>query len=256
MRNEKYKVAIIDDDSVCIDNLHRSIGDYSELSVVGSTQSTIIGKELIVQQRPNLLFLDVEMPKQSGIELINEISDHVDWSMQVVFYTAYDKYLLEALRASAFDYLLKPYQDADFNLVVTRFLTHLSTEKIQNTFRNNLKQLFPSDNPFMIPTSTGYKMLRKEEIGYFEYQKEKKQWVVISTNLSRLDMKFGTVAEDILKHSDKFVQISQRHIINTDYLSTITGKDCLLFPPFNHELLLHVSRNYLAALLEKFETFF
>ena len=45
MRNEKYKVAIIDDDSVCIDNLHRSIGDYSELSVVGSTQSTIIGNK-------------------------------------------------------------------------------------------------------------------------------------------------------------------------------------------------------------------
>lgn len=256
MENKKYKVAIIDDESVCIENLHQSIAGYSELKLVGSVQLPAIGKELILKQKPDLLFLDVEMPRQSGLELLNEIRDQINWTMHVIFYTAYDKYLLEALRASAFDYLLKPYKHSDFNNVIDRFLTHLSLEKSKNTFQDSLLQLFPSDCPFMVPTATGYKMLRKEQIGYFEYQKEKKQWTVISVDLNRLDMKYNTLADDILKHSAKFVQISQRHIINIDYLSSIVGKDCHLFPPFNHESLLHISRNYLTALLDKFETAF
>jgi len=256
MKNKKYKVAIIDDESVCIENLHRSIADYPELSLVGSVQSPSVGKELILNQRPDLLFLDVEMPVQTGIELLNEIRDQVNWSMQVIFYTAYEKYLLEALRASAFDYLLKPYQHTDFNDVINRFLTHLTIEKSKNTFRESLIQLFPSDYPFMVPTSTGYKMMRNEHIGYFEYQKEKKQWTIISTDLCRLNMKCDTVTDDLLKHSVKYIQISERHIINIDYLSSIVGKDCHLFPPFNRELLLHISRNYMKPLLDKFETVF
>jgi two-component system LytT family response regulator len=254
MKDNKYTVAIIDDETICINNFQSSIAEYSEFEVVGSAQSPIQGKELIMRQQPDLLFLDVEMPKQTGFDLLNEISDQVNWPMRVVFYTAYEKYLLEAIRASAFDYLLKPYQNNEFTTVINRFLNQRNTEKTQHSFRDTLLQLFPTDRPFMIPTTNGYKMLRKEQIGYFEYQKERKQWIVVLSDMSNLELKYDTHADNILNHTSAFVQISKRHIINIDYLSSIEGKDCILFPPFDRDSRLYVSRNYLKSIQERFET--
>ena len=58
---------------------------------------------------PDLLFLDVELPDTLGLNLLSEIREDILWDMKVVFYTSYDKYLLQALRESAFDFLLKPF---------------------------------------------------------------------------------------------------------------------------------------------------
>jgi len=252
--NNKYKVAIIDDDPVCIQNLQNSISHFPFLEIVGSVQSPLSGKDLIIQKRPDLLFLDVEMPQMTGIELINDICDQVNWSMQVIFYTAYEKYLLEALRSSAFDYLLKPYQSPDFNLIINRFQNQLTFEKTKSNFRETVMNLFPSNSPFMIPTVAGFKMLRKEQVGYFEYQKEKDQWIVILNDQSQIELRRGTLAKEILNHTSSFFQISQRHIINIEYLTSIEKNDCHLFPPFSQATNLYISHNFLKDIKVKFET--
>jgi len=252
--NNTYKVAIIDDDPTCIENLHQSISQFPFLEIVGSVQSPILGKDLIMQKRPDLLFIDVEMPRITGIQLINEICDQVNWSMQVIFYTAYEKYLLEALRASAFDYLLKPYQSADFNVIINRFQSQLTIEKTKSSFRDTVLNLFPSNSPFMIPTVSGFKMLRKEQVGYFEYQKEKNQWIVVLNDQSHLELKPGTLTSEILNHTSSFIQISQRHIINIEYLTSIEKNDCHLFPPFSQAKHLYISYNFLKDIQIKFET--
>ena len=70
------------------------------------------GKKLIAKVQPDLLFLDVELPDMTGMELLQEIRDSVSWNMRIVFYTAYDKYMIQAIREAAFDYLLKPFRRA------------------------------------------------------------------------------------------------------------------------------------------------
>lgn len=252
--NNRYKVVIIDDDPICIKNLQHSISQFPFLELVGSVQSPVLGKDLILQKRPDLLFLDVEMPQITGVELINQICDQVNWTMQVIFYTAYEKYLLEALRVSAFDYLLKPYQSTDFNSIINRFQNQLTFEKTQNNFRETVLNLFPSNSPFMIPTVTGFKMLRKEQIGYFEFQKEKNLWIVDLSDQSQLELRRGTQASEILNHTSSFIQISQRHIINIEYLTSIEKNDCHLFPPFSHAKHLYISHNFLKEIQLKFET--
>ena len=68
-----------------------------------------LGKRHILKYQPDLVFLDVELPDMSGFDLLDDIRDDILPNLRVVFYTVYDKYILDALRASAFDYLLKPY---------------------------------------------------------------------------------------------------------------------------------------------------
>ena len=253
MKNNKYTVVIIDDEALCIENLKQSLADYSEILIVGTAKSTDKGKTLILEQRPDLVFLDVELSGQSGLELLDDLNEEITWPMQVVFYTAFDKYMLEALRVSAFDYLLKPFETDELRLVLSRFFNKAHTIQAKNSFQTSMSQMNKTTRIYLIATITGFQKLRLDQIGYFEYQKDKKQWIVVLTDHSRLQLKRNTKAEDIINYSSSFIQINQNHIINLDYLSNIDDKICKLFPPFHKEDSLVISRTYLKTLQEKYE---
>lgn len=254
MQDCKYTVVIIDDETICIDNIRRSATNFPEMKIVGTAQTPAAGKKLMLELRPDLLFLDVEMPGQTGLELLCELSDRITWPMQVVFHTAYEKYLLDALRVSAFDFLLKPYQESEFQLVMDRFFKAAAKKNTHTVFEDAISHLLPTNCTFLIPTITGYQMLRIEQIGYFEYQKLKKQWTVVLSDQSKLQLKRNTTAENILNYSVRFTQISQHHIINFDYLCSIENKNCHLLPPFEQVKSLDISRSFLKMLQDKFAT--
>jgi two-component system LytT family response regulator len=253
MKNNKYTVVIIDDEAICTNNLLRSLSEYSELFIVGTAQTSDKGKALILKQRPDLIFLDVELPKQSGLELLTEIREEITWPLQVIFYTAYEKYLLEALRISAFDFLLKPYEQEEIQLVLNRFFKQGIKEQTTGSFQNSIVQLNQANHMFLIATITGFQKLRLDQIGYFEYIKEKKQWLVVLNDQSHLQLKRNTKAEDILNYALSFIQINQKHIINLDYLSNIDDKICRLYPPFHKEDSFVISRTFLKALQDRYE---
>lgn len=250
---DKFSAIIIDDEVIGISNLCTSLESIGKIAIEGTAQTANKGKELILERRPDLLFLDVEMPDMSGLELLRELKDAINWPMQVVFYTAYDKYLLNALRESAFDFLLKPYTNSEFLLVINRFLTHMKSEGKEASLLESLSNLFPRDHSyFLIATIRGYKALREEDIGYFQYIKEKKHWYVMLQNQSCIQLKRNTSAEDILKLSSSFTQISQQYIINIAYLGMIEGKKCIMQPPFEKIDKLIISRNFFNSVQDRF----
>jgi two-component system LytT family response regulator len=253
MKNNNYTVVIIDDETLCIDTLCHSLNEYPEILIVGTAKTSLKGRDLILVQRPDLVFLDVELSGQSGLELLDDLNEEITWPMQVVFYTAFDKYLLEALRVSAFDYLLKPFEQEEISLVLSRFFNQVLTLQAKSSFQTSMYQMNKSTRIYLIATITGFQKLRLDQIGYFEYQKDKKQWIVVLTDHSRLQLKRNTKAEDIINYSSSFIQINQNHIINLDYLSNIDDKICKLFPPFHKEDSLVISRTYLKTLQEKYE---
>ena len=119
---DKYKVAIVDDDEVALENLSFELGKDARFSLKGTARNGKQGKKLIAKVQPDLLFLDVEMPDMTGMELLQEIRGSVSWNMRIVFYTAYDKYMVQAIREAAFDYLLKPFEEQEFRDILARFV--------------------------------------------------------------------------------------------------------------------------------------
>lgn len=248
-----FEVAIVDDEEICATNLCTSLGRFDKVKVVGMAKTPKSGIDLILDKQPDLLFLDVELPGKTGLQLLSDIRGQIDWNMQVVFYTAYEKYLLQALRESAFDYLLKPYSPDEFNIVMNRFFDYTGKVKSKDNFTTSLARLLPENRSFMIATITGFQTLRPDEIGYFEYNKAKKHWYVFLQNNNCLQLKRNTSAETILSYASTFAQINQQQIINIKYLSFIDGKQCLLFPPFDVEKDLVISRSFLKGIQEKFD---
>lgn len=252
MKKIEYKVVIVDDEDICIENIRQSLKEFPELEVVGIAGTSENGKKLILEKQPDILFLDVEMPDKTGIELMHELQDRINWNMQVVFYTAYNKYLIEALRASAFDFLLKPYNKEEFDGIISRFYNQTKKEIQSDYLKSLLAATFPSNQTFMLTTVKGFQFLKAENILFFEYNRLKKNWTVELSDKKQVQLKRGTTAEDIQNYSVTFVQISQCHIINIEYLSIIHDNYCILFPP--HDLHpLKISRTFLRQVQDKFE---
>lgn len=243
MKKEKYSVVIIDDENLCINNLCKSLQQREQFEVIGTERKPEIGKKLIMNVHPDLLFIDVEMPGMSGLDLVRSIKDEVDWDMQVVFYTAFDKYLLEALRTSAFDYLLKPYKEEELQTVLDRFIEYTTSQDKKESFDEQVSKLYSTKNiRFLVTTVRGYQMIAIEEVGYFEYNALKRLWRVVLRNKS-INIKRGTTSADLLKLSDNFIQVNQHQIINTNFLDTIENKKCILLPPFEGKEFI-ISRKY------------
>lgn len=100
----------------------------------------------------------------TGMELLEDIRDDVSWNMRVVFYTAYDKYMIQAIRESAFDYLLKPFEEQELKDILARFVKQAEArQKAALPMRMPLN----SGQTFIVFTPTNdMRALRSAEIGF------------------------------------------------------------------------------------------
>lgn len=136
------RAIIIDDEPLAIESLALILKKKcsNDVQVLATCNSPHLGKALIIEHHPDLVFLDVEMPGMSGLDLVRSFSN---LAFHVVFVTAYDAYAIEALRLSAIDYLLKPVETEEIQNVVTKIKTAIS--KNENHISNqiqNLEKLF------------------------------------------------------------------------------------------------------------------
>jgi two-component system LytT family response regulator len=100
------KAIIVDDEPYCCDTLSILLERYCpQVEVVGKFYSAAEALESIRQQPPHLLFLDIEMPRMNGFEMLEKVGDV---NFDLIFTTSYDQYAIKAIRHSALDYLLKP----------------------------------------------------------------------------------------------------------------------------------------------------
>lgn len=247
---DKYKVIIVDDDDVALESLSFELGKDARFSLEKTARNGKQGKKAIIKTRPDLLFLDVEMPDITGMELLQEIRDDISWNMRVVFYTAYDKYMIQAIRESAFDYLLKPFEEQELKDILARFVKQAEMGQ-----KATLPMGMPlhSGQTFIVFTPTNdMRALRSTEVGFFRYCSDRRQWEVVLNDQPPLVLRRGMTAEQITQYSPCFVQIHQSYIINIDYLMIIKDSKCLLYPPFDKITELLVSRKYKKELQDRY----
>lgn len=247
---DRFKVAIVDDDELSLDNLKFGLQKYDILHLEGTARNGASGKKLITKVHPDLLFLDVELPDMRGMDLLDSIRESLTWNMKVVFYTAYNKYMMSAIRQSAFDYLLKPFEEEELDLIISRFAERIELERKVASFSGGPAS---SAQTFMVFTPTNdMRALRPAEIGYFRYCSERKQWEAVLSGQAPLPLKKSTTAEQIIKYAPCFVQIHQSFIINIDYLMIIKDGKCVLYPPFDNITELIVSKKFKKELQDRY----
>ena len=139
----KLRAVIVDDEPNNIGNLSILLGRHCpEVEITGQAENADDAKQLILEQDPDLVFLDIQMPGKSGFDLLRELNDH---SFEIVFITAYDKYGIQAVKFAAIDYLLKPINVEELKAAMKKVVGRAST-KHNNLQLENLLHLLNERN--------------------------------------------------------------------------------------------------------------
>ena len=115
------KVLIIDDEAPARDLLRHYLLTYPEIEIAGEADNGFTAIKMIREQKPQLIFLDVQMPKLTGFEMLELIDD----PPSIIFSTAFDQYAIRAFEMTAVDYLLKPYSKERFDVAMQKALNKI-----------------------------------------------------------------------------------------------------------------------------------
>ncbi len=134
----KLRVLIVDDEALARSRVRKMLTTEPDVEVIGEAGNGPDAIAFIQQHRPDLAFLDVQMPEVSGFDVLRAISPE-QWPA-VIFVTAHDQHALEAFEVHALDYLLKPFKEARFREALQRAREHLQTRHTA-TLNQNLQAL-------------------------------------------------------------------------------------------------------------------
>jgi two-component system LytT family response regulator len=158
------KAILIDDEIHCLDTLSMLLADYCpEVEIQDKCWSAKKGLEAIQKQKPDILFLDIEMPSMNGFELLEQIGEI---GFCVVFTTSYDQYAIKAIRFSALDYLLKPVDPKELIISVRKAATQ-KTGPAPEQFSMLLDQIKSKSSGFLkiaVPTTNGLELIPADQI--------------------------------------------------------------------------------------------
>lgn len=210
------KVVIIDDELDAVKFIQGIISEYCpNLDVVGTAHSARDGVAIINQTRPDLVFLDVQMPHGTGFDLLSGFQEK---TFDVIFITAYNHYAIQAIKFSAVDYILKPVNINEFIDAVNKVEQKRSSQEYRNLNYNNLLENLraPVPSKLAIPTSDGIEYLNTSEIIRIEadrsyswfYLTDKKKYLV-SRNLKE----YQELLQDL-----NFFRPHNSHLINMIYV--------------------------------------
>lgn len=272
---DKIKVVIVDDEPQSILRLENDLAALEDFEVIATSSSAMSAKTLVMSMQPDVLFIDVEMPGQTGFEVLQSLRDEMPMNLIVVFYSAFNKYMIDALRASAFDFLLKPYQQEELELVVGRIRQKMeggdgsssssfsssssssssseSHQDPQNLLGVN-GLLGTSGKRLAIQSISGLLMVKPDEVFCCTFDEDTRLWHLRLANGQIHKLKKQTTAKSVLSLSPSLAQVRQDCIINLDYLISIENYTlrCIFSPPFDQENIT-VSRRCYKAVKEKLE---
>lgn len=221
---KKLKTLIVDDEQNAVDFINSVIGDHCpELEVIGKAYNVTEGVKKIQELKPDLVFLDVEMPNGTGFDLLSHFPEK---EFDVVFITAFNHYAIKAIKFSAVDYILKPLNIGEFIEAVKKVLQKRSGSSFQGNenfkiLMENLKSPVPSR--LAIPTAEGMEYLNPKEIMRIEADRSY-SWFFLIGNRKILVSKNLKEFQDLL--SDRyFFRSHNSHLINLKYVRKFVRKE-------------------------------
>ncbi len=212
------KVIIIDDEPLARSIVKEYLMAYPDMQVVQECGDGFEGVKAIAAMQPDLVFLDIQMPKINGFEML----ELVESPPSVIFTTAFDEYAMQAFETNAIDYLLKPFNQDRFDKAILKWRSRSTkNEGLTPMFSESLKQPEESTR-VVVKSGNAIKILPLQEILYIEAYDD---YVKIHTkdgfHLKKKTMNFFEKAFD----PKQFVRVHRSYIISLSQLTKIEMKE-------------------------------
>lgn len=225
MNQNFNKAIIIDDEPEAIKHLEFQLADFKNIEVVATITDPRLALAKIIRHAPQIIFLDIQMPHLNGFDVINMVkASHLNPC--IIFVTAFDIYAIKAVKAGAFDYLLKPVDKSELKVAIDNAHNHLQANDLNHRIEL-LEESLKSNRKIRFNTRSAYILLHPSEIFYIEADANYSEIFLSDLKREVISMNLGTVMKILPK---QFFRISRSIIINTDYLVKVSGvnKSCLL----------------------------
>lgn len=215
------RVVIVDDEDHCVKTLEWELQVCSPAcEIIGTFTDSIEASSKIRGLAPDILFLDIEMPKLNGFELLNVLGDLTDTGTKIIFTTAYSEYAVKAFNYSAAYYLLKPIDNEELQIAIKKATntTHAPAES------GSLKLLFSNLNAhaqgqpmrISLPSADGWELVEVNSIircmsdgSYTDVMLTSGRVITVSRNIKQLEESLPT---------DLFCRVHNRHLVNISHI--------------------------------------
>jgi two-component system, LytTR family, response regulator len=207
MKN-KLRAILVDDERLARNDLRSMLSEYKNIEIVGEADSVHNAVELFNQEDPDLLFLDIQMPGESGFDILEKI----DLRARIIFVTAFDEYAIRAFEVNAVDYLLKPVNPERLRTAIER----LSREDILPPDKSRILEY---NDTMLLTINSHLKFLRVNSIVFIQAAGDYSEVVSI-------DNKKGLVQKSMIEWERRlpekyFCRIHRSTIVNIEYISKI-----------------------------------
>lgn len=209
------KAIIIDDEPLARSVVKEYLQDHKEIEVLQECNDGFEGVKAIMQQKPHLIFLDIQMPKINGFEMLELLEE----KPSVIFATAFDEYAIKAFETHAVDYLLKPFTKERFDKALEKFFNQAPVlKKNTEALLQSSTQLPSQSERIVVKTAGKIKIIPIPEILYLEAADD---YVKIHTKDGAF-LKNKTMAffEEALPN-DQFVRTHRSYIVNVQEITRI-----------------------------------
>jgi two-component system, LytTR family, response regulator len=203
------RALIIEDEPLALQTLADFAKEFAWLEIIGTASDGLTAVRLIDELKPQLIFLDVQIPEISGLEVLRRIK----YQPFIVFTTAFDDYAMTAFEFEAIDYLQKPFGLERFRQTVERVERRIKTISNEMIKPNSepITRIFVRDKRGLIPLAVDEIMWLKADDDYtIIYTKAGKY--LVGTNLKDFSAKFN---------ADKFLRVHRSAVVNLDHIERI-----------------------------------
>ena len=209
------RAILIDDDQSNLSALSEKLLKHCpQVEVIGLCDNGEEGIKAIESEKPDVVFLDIEMPVMNGFVMLQQLKYR---NFELIFVTAYDHYAIKAIRYSALDYLVKPVEIDDLKAAITKAEANKNSRNSQLQMELLLEHLNNKQpKRITIPTSDGLRFINVEDIVYLEASNNYTN-IYLSTSQKLLVSRTLKDFEDILP-SETFLRIHHSTIINKFYV--------------------------------------
>lgn len=216
--NNKITVLIIDDEKLARDIIKKYLEQNEEVKILGECTNGFEGIKSINELEPDLIFLDIQMPKINGFEML----ELLDYQPEIIFTTAFDQYAIKAFEVNATDYLLKPFSKERFDEALQKTIKKLNNSSPQKTDYEKLLTKINSTKEFLdrivVKTFQKIVIIPVDKINYIEAQDD---YVMIYTEfgkfLKQQKMKFYEEHLNV----NEFIRVHRSYIINVNKVKQI-----------------------------------
>jgi two-component system, LytTR family, response regulator len=224
MKNKPLSTVIIDDEPDCVAVVQMLMKLHCpHIDIVGSTTKRPEGVELIRALKPDIVFLDIEMPVLNGFQVLDEIGTV---NFQLIFTTAYDRYAVQAFKYSAIDYLLKPIDPQDLIAAINK-AEH--KQEVDNRQIELLRHQLYAPNASVgdkiaLPYAHGYIIVEVAQIVYCESDGSYTKVFLASGEVHLITRSLGEV-EETMESNGSFFRIHRQFFINLKHIKRIVKSD-------------------------------